>query len=154
MDTLKKEPVKGKYLNKGSKKTKKIIAIILIVVIVIPTIIYGLMFIDTNSVIDRASQNFLGEIDPDFDDPLYRYNYKYRTEKLGITVESLYLEIHRQFVWHNFFDGYIDVIYKYDYYDENGEMTYGGGGGGYSHDRWFIHKENWQWKVTKIIGYP
>lgn len=134
-----------------SKKTVKIIGIVLAIVIAIPILFYGAMVIDTNSVIHRAKAHFSGNIRPDVTDPLNRYNFIWNRDRSYHDAKTVESSISREFVWHNFKDGYIDVKYYCKYYDENGKLGYGSAG---VHSKWIIHKENGQWKVVKIIEAP
>ena len=132
------------------RKAIKIMGIILIVLL-IPIIIYTAMVLDTNSVMQRAEQHFSGEIESDENDPLSRYNFNADCQDYFKTAVTTQYKIHRGFTWHNFKDGYICVKYYKQYFDENGKGMAGAAG---VHAKWMIHKENGEWKVTKIIEAP
>ena len=135
---------------KKNHRAMKLIGIILIVLL-IPIIIYTAMVVDTNPVMQRAEQHFSGEIEPDEKDPLNRHNFNANRDQSYHDAKTVKYKLKREFVWHNFKDGYILIKYDCRYYDENGVLGYGSAG---VHAKWIIHKENGEWQVTKIIEAP
>lgn len=126
----------------------KSVCLSLAVIIAIPIIIYIVMVLDTNPIIENAKEHFYNpETMYSKDDPFYRY----AKGKSYEDAELVKFKLHRRFVYHNFKDGYMDVIYAIEYRDSNGKVLQAGGD---IPSKWIIHKENGEWKVVEIIEGP
>jgi len=84
---------------------------IVLYIIISILLIYLVMFNSTNSVVHDAKNVMLGNVDISVTKgtPLDRYNFS------NILVNAkVKASIIRLFVWHDFFDGYMWVIYSYE----------------------------------------
>jgi len=108
---------------------------------------YLIMLIDTNPVVNEVKNVMSGQISKELtqDTPLSMYN----TADWNPT--SVNISIRRVFVWHNFRDGYMRVIYTYKAFDSSGT---GLTGSSRVLSKWTIHKENGKWVITDIEEAP
>ena len=74
----------------------------------------------------------------------------YRAKRFEIkTVDNLKLEI--DFLWHNFKEGYMNVLYSYDINKNDVNNTVGAGR---VESKWYIRKEGTRWIVYDIYELP
>ncbi len=120
-----------------------VVAILLICIV----LHYFIMVAPTNELFDYAKCVMSGEIQPEKDDPLYRYSM----EAYGSDAVSVKSTVHRKWVWHDEVFGYIHIRYSQRFYDENGKDT----ARSLSIDAiWIINKINGKWEVVEVIEHP
>ena len=111
-------------------------------------IIYFIMFVNTNSIVYNVKNIMIGNVDGEItaNTPLDRYNIVSRFPNAKVKAN-----VTRLFTWHNFFDGYMWVIYSYET-EENDQDIKPGTWNVIS--KWKIHRENGEWKVIDIEESP
>ena len=106
------------------------------------------MFLNTNSVVHFVENVMIGNIDGAItaNTPVDRYNIVGRFPDAKVKAN-----IKRLFTFHNFFDGYMWVIYSYETIENDKDIRPGAWN---IVSRWKIHKENGNWKVIEIKEAP
>lgn len=130
------------------KRLKMISLIFIACIFVIASVIYVVMLTDTNSVKKDFEDLVNGVSQQNIDyGKLVRYDSVRYSEKFSRAT----VEIKREFVMHNFKEGYINVRYTIERFDDKGEHIYG------SCDipsKWYIKKNDGRWQVVKIEEAP
>jgi hypothetical protein len=108
-------------------------------------LIYIVMLLNTNSAVDYVKEVMHGRISASetIGTPLDQYNHNdflWINPKVDVSITRL-------FVLHNFFDGYIWVMYKFETIENGREEL---PGTGYIMSRWKIHRENGKWEIIEI----
>ena len=80
------------------------------------------MFLNTNTLFAEAKAIFEGKKAVNDDNPLYRYRFDSESYP-GNATKGIDVSISRVWVWHNFKNGYMKVIYSVRYLDENGKIV-------------------------------
>lgn len=124
---------------------KKIVGIFVASII----LIYGIMFINTNNVLDdfKELKLFKAERNKDYG-RLYGAYYR---EDLEGKIKNVDLKCNRIFVVHNFKKGMMVVRYSNITYDYNDEVTDGNKN---AISKWYIEKKNGRWVVVDIDEKP
>ena len=126
---------------------KKSMLYFFIIIGVIVTL-YIIMYFNTNSVVDKVKNIMLGNVDVSetAETPLRRYNNSDILENAKVKVN-----ITRLFTLHNFFDGYMWVIYSYETLENDSDIKPGTWN---VISRWKIHRENGEWQIIDISESP
>ena len=125
----------------GLKKWRIIIVGLFVVFI---CIIYLIIFFDTNSVIDDFKAVANGESHQIID---YGELARYDGKKYFKDFSRANVEIRRTFVMHNFNEGYMNIVYTIERFNDKGEHIYGAWN---IPAKWYIKKIDGRWQVTKI----
>ena len=110
--------------------------------------VYIAMFISTNSIMNYAKDVFSGEtIIENEENPLWRYSFK---ENFFPETETIEYELKRLYVFHDFNQGKIRVMYRLRYLDKNDNtLTYS-----LAQATWYIKKDGGKWIVYDIDEAP
>ena len=121
---------------------------IITLLIIIPVLLYAIMLLNTNSVVNDVKNIMLGNVEESITEntPLSRYNFSNVLSNAEVKAK-----ITRLFVAHNFSDGYMWVKYSYDTVKNDNDLMPGSWN---VTSRWKIHKENGKWEVVEIIEDP
>lgn len=126
------------------------IVVVILGFCVLAFIYYCVMLSNTNTLFADAKAIFEGKKTVTDDNPLYRYRFDSESYP-GNATKEINLSISRVWVWHNFKNGYMKVIYSVRYLDENGEIVSCSIG---VPSKWYIEKNDGEWKITKIEEAP
>ena len=116
--------------------------------IVVLAVIYLIMFFNTDSIVKDVRNIMSGNVSKEVTAglPVDMYN-----RKGDLNTVSVAVKIHRVFVLHDFFDGYIWVNYTCEGFDSKGDQTYGSSK---VNSCWKIHRNNGKWEITEIFEGP
>ena len=136
-------------LNKEGKFMLKRIILCIGIVACLLLLFYYIMYSDTNSLVEDFANVVSGTtIEGVQYGEMERYDVVDDFIKRD-RVEGIKLE--REWVWHNFKKGYMEVLYSYYYYNQYGERTYGARR---IESKWYIEKINGRWVVVAIEEKP
>ena len=150
-------------MKKVFKRLIKIMLVVLIVILITPFLIYAVMFLSTNQVLDDVKREMRtagyyengNRSDIVDEHPIKRFNYTYLKE-FGL-AKKFKMKVWRRFVWHNFYDGYIWAAWYKEVYNENGECIDGGGTWQSPiASKWKIHRDSIfdKWEIVEIYERP
>ena len=123
---------------------KKVLINILIVVI----FLYFLLFINTNSIVKYAEDVMTGKYLRSETSKTALGKYNYSDVLINAKVKA---NVTRLFVAHNFFDGYMWVMYSYRTIENDGSINPAASN---VISRWKIHREDGKWQVVEIQEKP
>lgn len=125
---------------------------IALLILIVLALIYLVMLWNTNSIFYYTKSVFLGEVPYEEIENSLLSIYDDAYTRKG--VEKVDLEIHRVFVIHDFFDGYMWISYDYIGYDENDKMIFLSTQEYPFLAKWTIHRENGEWVIVDIDEHP
>ena len=127
------------------KKRKKMNWLLFIFIIIM---LYFIIFTSTDSIVSNVENIMLGNVDSTItkNSPLERYNIVGRFPNAKVEAN-----ITRLFVAHNFFDGYMWVIYSYQTVENDSDIKPATNN---VISRWKIHREDGKWQVVEIQEKP
>lgn len=131
-------------------KIKKHILIVAVLCVVFAGMVYLMMLLDTNSIIDDFTAVVNGDARQSVD---YGELIRYDGKRYSVNYCRAYFKINRSFVIHNFKEGYMNVKYTIQYFDDKGEEIYGVGAWDIP-TKWYIKKIDGRWKVVNIEEAP